>query len=80
MTEAFIKHVLGYNNKHAGLYSKTSGYYGTVEQQGRLTLYMHMLIWIKHSLTPQGIRDKIMDSESELQKRMGGIFGECAYG
>ncbi|EKM48996.1 uncharacterized protein PHACADRAFT_107790 [Phanerochaete carnosa HHB-10118-sp] len=29
-----------------------------------------MLIWIKHSLTPQEIRDKIMDSESEFQRRM----------
>ena len=38
--------------KTEGLYEKTAGYYGTVEQQGRLTLHMHMLIWIKHSLTP----------------------------
>ncbi|EKM57918.1 uncharacterized protein PHACADRAFT_45888, partial [Phanerochaete carnosa HHB-10118-sp] len=32
MTEAFIKHVLGYNSKHAGLCGKTAGYYGTVKQ------------------------------------------------
>ena len=26
----------------AGLYGKTEGYYGTVEQQGRLTLHLHL--------------------------------------
>ncbi|EIW51249.1 uncharacterized protein TRAVEDRAFT_137693, partial [Trametes versicolor FP-101664 SS1] len=52
------------------MYGKTSGYYGTVEQQGRLTLHMHMLIWIKNSLTPQEIRDKIMDPKSDFQKAM----------
>ena len=70
MTEAFIKHVLGYGSTYSGLYGKTAGYYGTVEQQGRLTLHMHMLIWIKHSLSPQEIRDKIMDPESDFQKKI----------
>ena len=70
MTEAFIKHVLGYKNNSPGLYGKTAGYYRTVEQQGRLTLHMHMLVWIKHALTPQEVRDKILDSESDFQQRM----------
>jgi hypothetical protein len=39
----FIKHVLGVENEHDGLYGKTAGYYGTVEQQERLTLHLHML-------------------------------------
>ena len=70
MTEAFIEHVLDYGSGKGGLYEKISEYYRTVEQQGRLTLHMHMLIWIKHALTPQEIRDKIMDPESDFQKRM----------
>ncbi|KAI0038885.1 hypothetical protein FA95DRAFT_1476081, partial [Auriscalpium vulgare] len=32
MVELFIKHVLGVGSGHPGLYGKTSGYYGTVEQ------------------------------------------------
>jgi hypothetical protein len=28
----FIKHVLGVDQKHPGLYGQTSAYYGTVEQ------------------------------------------------
>ena len=46
MVEMFIEHVLGVGTNHRGLYGDTSGYYGTVEQQGRLTLHLHMLLWI----------------------------------
>jgi Helitron helicase-like domain at N-terminus len=55
MCEMFIKHVLGVGEKHRGLYGNTSGYYGTVEQQGRLTLHLHMLLFIRNSLSPQEI-------------------------
>jgi len=48
----------------------TSAYYGTVEQQGRLTLHLHLLLWISGSLTPQEIREKIMDVNSDFQKKM----------
>ena len=34
MVEMFIKHVLGVNQDHPGLYGKTAVYYATVEQQG----------------------------------------------
>ena len=70
MTDLFIRHVLGHGLKRRGIYGKTSGYYGTVEQQGRLTLHMHMLVWIKGALTPQEIRDRILDADSEFQKRL----------
>ena len=55
MVDLFIKHVLGVGLNRRGLYGETSGYYGTVEQQGRLTLHLHMLLWIKHFLTPQEV-------------------------
>ena len=70
MVEMFIKHVLGVGQGHPGLYGKTSAYYATVEQQGRLTLHLHMLLWIMNSLSPQEIRDKIMDPNSDFQKEM----------
>jgi hypothetical protein len=70
MVENFIQHVLGVGERHPGLYGKTSAYYGTVEQQGRLTLHLHLLLWIKGSLTPQEIRDRIMDPDSDFQKKM----------
>src|SRR6266478_1340112 len=67
---AFIKNVLGVCSTHSGLFGETSGYYGTVEQQGRLTLHMHILIWLKNSLSPQEIRDRIMDRTSDFQQQM----------
>jgi hypothetical protein len=70
MVENFIEHVLGVGKRHCGFYGNTSAYYGTVEQQGRLTLHLHLLLWIRGALTPQEIRDKIMDPNSDFQKLM----------
>ena len=64
MVENFIQHVLGVGERHPGIYGETSAYYGTVEQQGRLTLHFHLLLWIKGSLTPQEIRDRIIQIAS----------------
>ena len=57
MIQAFINHVLGVDADHTGLYGDTSSYYGIVEQQGHLTLHLHMLLWIRGALTLQEIRD-----------------------
>ena len=70
MVDLFIKHVLGVGKNESGIYGKTSGYYGTVEQQGRLTLCLHMLLGTQNSMTPQEIRDRIMDPHSDFQKAM----------
>ena len=70
MCETFIKEVLGVGSNHRGIYGNTNAYYGTVEQQGRLTLHLHMLIWIEHALSPQTIRDKVMDVSSDFQKKL----------
>ena len=70
MIQAFIKHVLGVDADHPGIYGDTSSYYGTAEQQGHLTLHLYMLLWIKGALTPQEICDRIMDPKSDFQKKM----------
>ena len=57
IVEMFIKHVLRVKQNHPGLYGKTYAYFATVEQQGRSTLHLHMLLWIRNSLSPQEIRD-----------------------
>jgi hypothetical protein len=53
MIQAFIKHILGVDTDHSSFYGYISSYYGTVEQQGHLTLHLHMLLWIRGALTPQ---------------------------
>ena len=55
---------------HNGVFGPTNAYYGTVEQQGRLTLHLNLLLWIKGAFSPQEIRDKIMDSSSDFKKKL----------
>ena len=80
MVETFISDVLGINTSHRGLYGDTGGYYGTVEQQGRLTLHLHMLLWIKGSINPQEMRDKILKSNSVWQKKLIDWLESCHTG
>ena len=47
IVKSFIADVLGVGAKHCGLHGDTEAYYVTVEQQGHLTLHLHMLIWIR---------------------------------
>lgn len=79
MVSAFIKHVLAVDNTdHSGLYGDTSAYYGTVEQQGRLTLHLHLLLWIQGGVSPEQARCKIMDVESDFQRALVDYL-EAAY-
>ncbi len=63
MVKTFLKHVLRVDGKRAGLLGTTDAYYGTVESQGRLTLHLHLLVWLLGSLSPQVIRDRILADE-----------------
>ena len=72
--------VLGVGAKHCGLYGDTNGYYRTVEQQGHLTLHLHMLICIKGSLNPQEMREKIMSSNSEWKNKLISWLEICHTG
>lgn len=60
MVNAFVQCVLQYGSGKAGLFGTTDAYYGTVEAQGRLTLHLHLLVWLKHGFSPQQIRDRIL--------------------
>lgn len=55
---------------HKGLYGDASGYYGTVEQQGRLTLHLYMLLWIKGTLSPEEMWQKSLDPDSDFHKSL----------
>lgn len=55
IVKAFIRHILGFGKESGGIFGKVSAYYGTVEQQGRLTLHLHMLIWVANCMRPQEI-------------------------
>ena len=80
MIETFITDVLGVGSNHRGLYGDTKAFYGTVEQQGRLTLHLHMLLWIKGCLNPQEMREKILRSDSEWNQKIIDWLESCHSG
>lgn len=52
----FVDHVLKPNDGN-GLFGRCTGYYGTVEAQGKGTLHLHLLVWLDGNLNPQALRD-----------------------
>lgn len=76
----FIKHVLGVDSDHVGIYGKTAAYYGTVEQQGRLTLHLHLLLWIQSSLSPQEIRNRLSEPDGAFEKELIDYLESCHVG
>ena len=44
-----------------GVLGPTKAYFGTVENQGRGSLHLHILIWLDHDLTPSQLKDSIKD-------------------
>lgn len=41
-----------------GIFGELSAYYGVVEAQGRGSLHIHLLIWLRHGLSPLEIKEK----------------------
>lgn len=80
MVELFLKHVLGVESDHPGLFGHTTAYYGTVEQQGRLTLHLHLLLWVADMLTPEQIRTRVSDSSSPFRTKMIEYLESCMKG
>ncbi|CAF3982015.1 unnamed protein product [Rotaria sp. Silwood1] len=44
-----------------GVLGPVKAYFGTVENQGRGSLHLHMLIWLDHKYTPAQLRENIKD-------------------
>jgi hypothetical protein len=67
MISCFIEHVLGVGSNHPGLFEEIAAYYGTIEQQGHLTLHLHLLLWIKGSFSPDEMQRRILDPTSKFR-------------
>ncbi len=65
VVKSFIRTILRADPDTAGdgLFGPVSSYYGTVEEQGRKTLHLHLLLWLEGSLSPQTIRDRLLAEE-----------------
>ncbi len=77
MVTAFLEEVLCWENDKRGIFGHTEAYYATVEQQGRLTLHLHSLIWVKTALSPQEIRDRIMKPDAKFASRLIKYLEDC---
>ena len=81
MVRTFLEDVLGVQTvKREGFYGHTSGYYGTVEQQGRLTLHLHMLLWIAGNMNPEDLRARILEESSVWQQKLIEWLERCHSG
>ncbi|KAJ7710365.1 hypothetical protein B0H17DRAFT_914878, partial [Mycena rosella] len=70
MVNVFLEEVLCWKKDKPGTFGHTSGFYATVEQQGRLTLHLHGLIWVRGALSPQAIRDRLTSKDSVFTARL----------
>lgn len=46
-----------------GVLGPIKAYFGTVENQGRGSLHLHILLWLDHNLTPSQLKDSIQNEE-----------------
>ncbi|PPQ75301.1 hypothetical protein CVT26_015246 [Gymnopilus dilepis] len=73
MITTFIKVVLGYDKGEPGLYGYCDAYYGMVEAQGKGTLHLHLLVWLRGHLSPEMLRTKLSSSKEYRDKFVGWI-------
>lgn len=81
MVQLLIKHLLAWGNGDcAGIFGHTAAYYGTVEQQGRMTLHLHMLVWVHCALSPQEVRDRLLSEDSRFVEELVAYIDHCQTG
>jgi hypothetical protein len=80
LVQAFIQTVLRKGSPTPGLFGHTAAYYGTVEEQGRLALHLHLLLWIKGSLSPQQIRDRLLSDPNVFRQDLIHWLEGCHQG
>ncbi|KAG5221210.1 hypothetical protein IMY05_C4454000100 [Salix suchowensis] len=81
VVETFISDILGFDkDSSSGLYGDVEAYFGTVEQQGRLTLHLHAAIWIRGSLSPKDLRECLMNQNSVWNQKITDWLESCHAG
>jgi hypothetical protein len=70
--QAWLDHVLRPLDEHKnplpGMAGVAAAYYGTVETQGRGSLHLHMLVWIKGAMTPDELQDRLLNDSTFSEK------------
>ncbi|KAJ3541028.1 hypothetical protein NMY22_g4056 [Coprinellus aureogranulatus] len=81
LVQLFIKHLCGWteDGPKRGLFGMPAAFYGTVEQQGRMTLHLHFLLWIRGQLSLTEIREKLTEN-SAFAKELSDYIESCMVG
>lgn len=82
LVKLFIKHLCGWSEKGVsrGLFGIPEAYYGTVEEQGRKTLHLHFLLWIKGQIPLHVVREKLLAEDSAFLKDVTAYIESCMVG
>ena len=79
LVSLFVRIILRSGHELPGLFGRIRAYYGTVEAQGRLSLHLHLLLWIVSSLSPSDIRERLLES-SEFRCSLLNWLEQCHTG
>ncbi|KAJ3484804.1 hypothetical protein NLI96_g5383 [Meripilus lineatus] len=69
MVQLFISVILR-PGRSDGIFGAHSAHYGMVEEQGRLTLHLHLLLWIRGCKHPQMIRDELLKDVNMFKSKL----------
>ncbi|KDQ25055.1 hypothetical protein PLEOSDRAFT_1078941 [Pleurotus ostreatus PC15] len=78
--DLFIQEILRFDADGPGIYGNVEAYYGTVEQQGRLSLHLHAMLWIMGSMSPQEIRNNLLAPDGIWRERILQWLEGCYMG
>lgn len=59
MVKGFLEKIVRFGDQRPGLFGHCNAYYGTVEAQGRGTLHLHMVLWLRGNPNPQALRERL---------------------
>lgn len=78
----FIKHLCGWSEDEVkrGIFGVPEAFYGTVEEQGRKTLHLHFLLWIRNQMPLHVVREKLMSADSEFMRELTDYVESCMIG
>ncbi|KAJ3556734.1 hypothetical protein NM688_g1860 [Phlebia brevispora] len=80
LVHTFLSVIVRAGHEEAGIFGKTSAYYGTVEVQGRLMLHLHLLLWTANSATPSEIRRRLTENLGSFQEKLVAWLESCHQG
>lgn len=68
--QLFLTEVLGLNSQKEGWFGQPVAHYGTVEQQGRTALHLHMVLWLKGAYSPAEIRERLLTPSDDFNIKL----------